>query len=290
MRPTLKPRICRPLPPLLIRPPHRTHATTSTRSPPPKPEGDISSVFASLSGTTAAPLPARFATLKDALIRGHEDKLRASWERLLSHLREETRVIREMGSTVIPEIRFEDIGKGADEEFGRALRKRGVGVVRGVVSEAEALGWKEEVRDYVRVNPQTKGRWGFHFFSWKLALYGYCEIVIVCRLVVGRRASVNCVLLICDNVSCFHHSILMLNSRRDNNDPQARLNRHDRHHIHFPLPTTPNHNIHTTTTAPVKLTPTQPSPPPTRPSTNSTGPPPKSAPAPTHTSSKPNAS
>lgn len=71
-------------------------------------------------------------------------------------------MIRELGSRVVPEIRFEDIASGkGSEEFGRELRKRGVAVVRGVVSEEEALGWKEEVIEYVRANPQTKGRCGF---------------------------------------------------------------------------------------------------------------------------------
>lgn len=68
-------------------------------------------------------------------------------------------MIRELGSGVVPEIRFEEIASGrGTEEFGRQLRKRGVAVVRGVVSEEQALGWKEEVREYVRVNPQTRGR------------------------------------------------------------------------------------------------------------------------------------
>ncbi len=31
-----------------------------------------------------------------------------------------------------------------------------MGIIRGVVSEDEALGWKEEIRAYIRANPQTK--------------------------------------------------------------------------------------------------------------------------------------
>lgn len=83
-------------------------------------------------------------------------------------------MIRELGSGVVPEIRFEEIASGrGTEEFGRQLRKRGVAVVRGVVSEEQALGWKEEVREYVRVNPQTRGRLSIYvlFFSFlKVAL------------------------------------------------------------------------------------------------------------------------
>lgn len=143
--------------PLFIRAPfntHRSYAVSSTTTA--KPEGDISSVFVSLSGAEAQPLPQRFADLKGQLIRGHEDKLRDSWERLLAQLREETQVIKELGSSVVPEIDFRQIGRPS-EEFTREHKKRGVAIVRGVVSEEEALRWKEDVRSYIRDNPQTKG-------------------------------------------------------------------------------------------------------------------------------------
>ena len=45
----------------------------------------------------------------------------------------------------------------APEEFSSELKKRGVAVVRGVVSEQEALGWKESLQEYIKANPQTKG-------------------------------------------------------------------------------------------------------------------------------------
>lgn len=54
--------------PLFIRAPfntHRSYAVSSTTTA--KPEGDISSVFVSLSGAEAQPLPQRFADLKGRL-------------------------------------------------------------------------------------------------------------------------------------------------------------------------------------------------------------------------------
>ena len=64
--------------------------------------------------------------------------------------------IVELGSKVIPEINFKDIDN-APETFNNELRKRGVAVVRGVVDEQEALRWKDDLREYTRKNPQTKG-------------------------------------------------------------------------------------------------------------------------------------
>ena len=131
----------------------RRPATTQAQRRP----GDISDAFASLSGQDFKPLTPEYADLKGRLIKGHENEVRESWERLLQELREEIPHIVELGSKVIPEIDFKDIGN-APETFSSELRKRGVAVVRGVVPEDEALQWKEDLREYIRKNPQTKGK------------------------------------------------------------------------------------------------------------------------------------
>lgn len=121
-----------------------------------KRAGDISDAFVSLSGQQFAPLPAEYAVLKGRLLKGHEREIRESWERLLRDLREEIPLIVELGSKVIPELSFEDIDN-APETFNKELKKRGVAVIRGVVQEQEALLWKEDLRDYIKHNPHTKG-------------------------------------------------------------------------------------------------------------------------------------
>ena len=74
-----------------------------------KKEGDISSVFTSLSNSTAKPLPERFATLKQNLLQGQEEALVESWERLLEKLKVANRAIIEQGSSVIPEASYADL-------------------------------------------------------------------------------------------------------------------------------------------------------------------------------------
>ena len=132
---------------------------TSTSAHASKPAGDISSVFPSLSGVQSPPLPPRIADLKRRLIQGHEERVRDSWHRLLPDLRQEIDVIKALGSKVIPEIEFRDMhDMGKRTTFRDGLRKRGAGLIRGVVSEREALGWKELVKRYIQTNPSTKGR------------------------------------------------------------------------------------------------------------------------------------
>lgn len=65
-----------------------------------KAEGDISSVFPSLSGKAPEPLPVRFKELKSQLVRGREKEIAGSWFRLLSSLQEEIRKIKQLGSDV----------------------------------------------------------------------------------------------------------------------------------------------------------------------------------------------
>lgn len=138
----------------------RLLATSSGTVRRTKDAGDISSVFPSLkSSTTAAPLPRRFAELKKRLIQGYEDRIQDSWHRLLADLREETEAVRALGSSAIPELAFKDVhNMDKRTQFRDQLRKRGVAIIRGVVSEREALGWKELLKRYIQDNPSTKGK------------------------------------------------------------------------------------------------------------------------------------
>jgi hypothetical protein len=120
-----------------------------------KEEGDISSVFRSLSGGNDEALPARFADAKRSLVKD-KDALQASWNRLLRRLRDETEVIKAQGLACIPEIQFNDLDNPS-QEFNEAIKKRGVAVVRQVVPEKEARAFKDEIEAYIAANPLTKG-------------------------------------------------------------------------------------------------------------------------------------
>ncbi|KAH8899973.1 DUF1479-domain-containing protein [Thozetella sp. PMI_491] len=121
-----------------------------------KREGDISDSFASLAGKAAEPLPDKFRELKLQLVAGNEDKVVASWKRLLGVLKAENEKVAAAGPSIIPEVEFsrleEDLAQLKDE-----IRKRGAAVVRGVLPEDETRAFKSEIEEYVRKNPHTKG-------------------------------------------------------------------------------------------------------------------------------------
>ena len=121
-----------------------------------KKEGDISDAFVSLSGAKRDPLPDRFRQLKCDLVRGREREITQSWTRLLRALRKENDHIAAKGSDVIPQIEYKDLEKGISGLKSEIL-KRGAVVVRGVVPEGEARAYKQEVEDYVKANPWTRG-------------------------------------------------------------------------------------------------------------------------------------
>ncbi|KAL8733008.1 MAG: hypothetical protein Q9166_002406 [cf. Caloplaca sp. 2 TL-2023] len=136
----------------------RSASTTSSPSTTTKRSGDISSVFPSLSGASSPPLPPRFAELKKQLINGHEIQVAESWTRLLNALHQKRDEIRSQGSRVVPEINFWDLDDVKKRtRFRDGLHTTGVAIVRGVVQEKEALGWKELVKRYIASNPGTKG-------------------------------------------------------------------------------------------------------------------------------------
>lgn len=142
----------------------RAVSTATTAEPSAskqKRAGDISDAFASLSGMSFEALEPRYADIKQRLIAGHEDAVRASWDRLLADLREEIPLIAQLGSKVVPEVNYKDIVEGrVSKQFEDEHRKRGVAVVRGVIDEQEVLGWKEDLKDYIKKNPHTRGKSG----------------------------------------------------------------------------------------------------------------------------------
>ena len=121
-----------------------------------KPEGDISSVFASLSGDDMnKPLEPRFAQLKEQIIVGYEEQLKDSWYRLLDALKREISTIHSSGSSVIPQIDYNDIDHLSKNVYDE-IRTRGVMVVRGVLPKIDALKLKTDVKKYIKDNPHTK--------------------------------------------------------------------------------------------------------------------------------------
>lgn len=120
-------------------------------------EGSIANAFASMSDESQE-LPPRFVDLKRELVQGNGSAILDGWNRLLNRLAPER--LAQWDSQMIPEVHFSAIqaNKGKLPEYSkRALKEHGTIIVRGLVSADEALRWKQRIRDYVKLNPSTKG-------------------------------------------------------------------------------------------------------------------------------------
>ncbi len=80
-----------------------------------KEEGDVSSVFVSLSGASPTALPEHSADIKRQLVRGNESLISASWRRLLKQLSIENELVAEKVPAIIPQINFDDLNKPLED-------------------------------------------------------------------------------------------------------------------------------------------------------------------------------
>ncbi|TPX08385.1 uncharacterized protein E0L32_010115 [Thyridium curvatum] len=103
------------------------------------------------------PLPERFAQIKKK-VSGHEGDLVQSWHRLLHALRQEIDEIASRGSECIPTMGFRDRNDLAIvKSFSQDLRRRGIAVIRGVLSPEDARSLDQETHEYLAANPQSTG-------------------------------------------------------------------------------------------------------------------------------------
>jgi hypothetical protein len=59
-------------------------------------------------------------------------------------------------SQYIPQVDFQDLGNLTSEQLD-TIRHKGSVVIRGVVEEREAAGWKTALEDFIKSNPHVEG-------------------------------------------------------------------------------------------------------------------------------------
>ncbi len=127
--------------------------------PSRKKEGSIADVFASLSQQDAT-LPARFAELKQSLVRDdqHAELLRARFDDVLDALRGEVELIRNKGADLIPHVEYNGASGSSwlSQSSVEQIKQRGVAVIKNVIPTEEVLRWKAEIQQYARLN-KAKG-------------------------------------------------------------------------------------------------------------------------------------
>nr|XP_019012115.1 uncharacterized protein I206_02957 [Kwoniella pini CBS 10737]OCF50896.1 hypothetical protein I206_02957 [Kwoniella pini CBS 10737] len=123
-------------------------------------EGDISSVFSSLSGEAAVELPARFGELKRQII-GDETNQRSlveSWSRLTKRLGQAAEEIDRKKQNCIPQITYDELtSPSSSPEVIEAIKTTGAFVLKNVIDRKVAEEWLSQTKSYIKANPEVKG-------------------------------------------------------------------------------------------------------------------------------------
>jgi len=97
-------------------------------------------------------LPEKYLDLKKEIAKGLDpDVLRKSWGEVLEALEKMTSESAKSGPDVIPQVDFSQLQDLPDDQK-ELIKRRGALVIRNVVPEAEALEWKEWLKEYVKTN------------------------------------------------------------------------------------------------------------------------------------------
>ncbi|ODN76798.1 hypothetical protein L202_05400 [Cryptococcus amylolentus CBS 6039] len=122
-------------------------------------EGDISSVFSSLSGEKERTLPPRFAELKRSIIgdEANQQRLVASWGRLTQHLAKVAHEIESGQQDCIPETTYDEFINHRTPGLEQRIKTCGSVIIRDVVDEQTALNWLADLKSYIDLNPSVKG-------------------------------------------------------------------------------------------------------------------------------------
>jgi len=81
-----------------------------------------------------------------------------SFQRLLAKLEEETRIIQEQGSQIVPQVSFQDLAQGSvPASLVAEIKKRGVVIIRSVVDPLLVDKWAEQAEAYVTTQNDFHG-------------------------------------------------------------------------------------------------------------------------------------
>ncbi|CAI7644266.1 unnamed protein product [Penicillium discolor] len=106
-------------------------------------------------------LEERFCELKKSLIKPeNKRKVIESYGRLLNSLELVVAHIEKFGSSLVPEINFNEVKENGGllpDAFADLVRERGCVILRNVVSEQQATAWETSLKDYVSRHPGVGG-------------------------------------------------------------------------------------------------------------------------------------
>jgi hypothetical protein len=61
-----------------------------------------------------------------------------------------------MAAQIVPQVKFADLDKLTDADLAN-IKRKGCVVIRDVVDDAEAAGWKTSLAEFAKANPEAPG-------------------------------------------------------------------------------------------------------------------------------------
>ncbi|KAJ6553578.1 hypothetical protein DFH09DRAFT_1166934 [Mycena vulgaris] len=104
-------------------------------------------------------MPPRFVEIKRAIAAQNpnfEQNLRKAWTEVLAELEQVTKAIAKEGSAYIPQVSFADLDKLSEAQIAD-IKRKGTVVIKDVVDDAQAQGWKDSLEEFIKANPQVEG-------------------------------------------------------------------------------------------------------------------------------------
>ncbi|KAH8091349.1 DUF1479-domain-containing protein [Cristinia sonorae] len=99
--------------------------------------------------------PPRFVKIKEeiaSLFPEFQQRITTAWFDLLSELDQGTAEISKQGSNIVPQVEFSQLSNLSAAETEN-IRRRGCVVIRNVVDDVEAEGWRDDLQELVKSNP-----------------------------------------------------------------------------------------------------------------------------------------
>lgn len=119
-----------------------TQTNTAQRAP-----GTIEDIFSSFHDRP--PFPERFADLKRSM---WNDQLVESWREVIGELEHVAERVGQLGSAAVPEIPYASLERGLTHDESQVLKDSGAFIVKGAVSQQEALEWRKELYAHIMDN------------------------------------------------------------------------------------------------------------------------------------------
>ncbi|KAG6831567.1 hypothetical protein H0H93_013730 [Arthromyces matolae] len=103
-------------------------------------------------------LPPRFIDLKREIVDlypNFKERAIQAWGEIIAQLKEVNAEIAKTGPNYIPQVNFADLEKLEPEEIDK-IKRRGSVVIKDVVPDEEAVGWKLQLKEFVQANPDVE--------------------------------------------------------------------------------------------------------------------------------------